>query len=68
MVWPMDETRYGLQEFEGIVSETLVRTLDKRTGATRLMWRKIAPSQRTTRLAGLLPRPSKSPGRPLLAA
>ena len=43
MVWPMDETRYGLQEFEGIVSETLIRTLDKRTGATRLMWRKIAP-------------------------
>ena len=43
MVWPMAETRYGLQEFEGIVSETLIRTLDKRTGATRLMWRKIAP-------------------------
>ena len=43
MVWPMDESRYGLQEFEGIVSETLIRTLDKRTGATRLMWRKIAP-------------------------
>ena len=43
MVWPMDETRYGVEEFEGIVSETLIRTLDKRTGATRLMWRKIAP-------------------------
>ena len=42
MVWPMDETRYGLEEFEGIVSESLIRTLDKRTGATRLMWRKIA--------------------------
>ena len=42
MVWPMDETRYGPEEFEGIVSETLMRTLDKRTGATRLMWRKIA--------------------------
>ena len=43
MIWPMDENRYGLEEFEGIVSETLIRTLDKRTGATRLMWRKIAP-------------------------
>ena len=43
MVWPMDETRYGPEEFEGICSETLMRTLDKRTGATRLMWRKIAP-------------------------
>ena len=43
MAWPLDEARYGLQEFEGIVSETLIRTLDKRTGATRLMWRKIAP-------------------------
>ena len=30
------------REFEGIVSETLMRTLDKRPGATRLMWRKIA--------------------------
>ena len=35
--------RYGMEEFEGIVSETLMRTLDKKTGATRLMWRKIAP-------------------------
>ncbi|MCE2492748.1 MAG: phage terminase large subunit family protein [Alphaproteobacteria bacterium] len=42
-VWPMDESRYGMEEFEGIVSETLMRTLDKKTGATRLMWRKIAP-------------------------
>ena len=42
MVWPLDETRYGPEEFEGICSETLMRTLDKRTGATRLMWRKIA--------------------------
>ena len=42
MTWPMDETRYGPEEFEGIVSETLMRTLDKRTGASRLMWRKIA--------------------------
>ena len=42
MVWPMDETRYGLVEFEGICSETLTRTLDRRTGATRLMWKKIA--------------------------
>ena len=41
MVWPMDETRYGLEEFEGIVSESLIRTIDMRTGATRLMWRKI---------------------------
>ena len=35
-------SRYGAVEFEGIVSETLIRTLEKRTGATRLMWRKIA--------------------------
>ncbi len=42
MVWPMDESRYGLVEFEGIVSETLTRILDKRTGASRLQWRKIA--------------------------
>ena len=42
MVWPMDESRYGALEFEAIVSETLVRTLEKRTGRTTLMWRKIA--------------------------
>ena len=42
MVWPMDESRYGAVEFEGIVSETLVRCLEKRTGRTTLMWRKIA--------------------------
>ena len=41
MTWPMDESRYGPEEFEGIVSETLMRTLDKKTGATRLMWKKI---------------------------
>ena len=42
MVWPMDESKYGPVEFESIVSEALVRTLDKRTGATRLLWKKIA--------------------------
>ena len=31
----------GQSSSRGIVSETLMRTLDKRTGATRLMWRKI---------------------------
>ena len=42
MVWPMDESRYGAVEFESIVSETLIRTLEKRTGRTTLAWRKIA--------------------------
>ena len=42
-VWPLDEGRYGIEEFEGIVSETLMRTIDKKTGGTRLMWRKIMP-------------------------
>ena len=36
MVWPMDESRYGAAEFEGIVSETLIRTLEKRAGRTTL--------------------------------
>ena len=44
MVWPADESRYSMLEFEGIVSETLVRVLDKRTGATTLTWRKIGRS------------------------
>ena len=32
----------GAVEFEGIVSETLIRALEKRTWRTTLMWRKIA--------------------------
>ena len=40
-LWPNDPSRYGPVEFEQIVSETLVRVLDKRTGATALQWRKI---------------------------
>ena len=44
MVWPMAEERYGITEFEGIVSEALIRTIDKKTGQSRLMWRKIAPA------------------------
>ena len=42
MLWPLSESRYGPVEFEGIVSETLTRIFDKRTGASRLQWRKIA--------------------------
>ena len=34
--------RYGAVEFEDIVSETFIRTLEKRTGRTTLAWRKIA--------------------------
>ena len=41
LTWPADESRYGPLEFEGICSESLRRTLDKRTGATSLMWKKI---------------------------
>ena len=41
MVWPNDESRYGVEEFTQIVSETLVRVMDKRTGSTTLVWKKI---------------------------
>ena len=40
-LWPADESRYGVEEFTQIVSETLVRVLDKRTGSTTLVWKKI---------------------------
>ena len=40
-LWPNDESRYGVEEFTQIVSETLVRVLDKRTGSTTLVWKKI---------------------------
>ena len=41
MTWPADETFYGPEQFEGICSETLERVVDKRTGRTRLQWKKI---------------------------
>ena len=40
-LWPDDASRYGVEEFTQIVSETLVRVLDKRTGSTTLVWKKI---------------------------
>ena len=40
--WPADESRYGPVEFEGIVSETLTRTVNKRTGRTQLEWKKTS--------------------------
>ncbi|MCY4453723.1 MAG: phage terminase large subunit family protein [Immundisolibacterales bacterium] len=41
MTWPDDESAYGPEHFEGICSETLERVVDKRTGRTRLQWKKI---------------------------
>ena len=41
MTWPADEAYYGPEQFEGICSETLERVVDKRTGRTRLQWKKI---------------------------
>ena len=40
LVWPQDTGAYGPEEFEGICSETLSRVIDKRTGRTRLQWKK----------------------------
>ena len=44
MVWPLDASAYGPEEFEGICSETLSRVIDKRTGRTTLRWRKTRRS------------------------
>ena len=41
MTWPAAETYYGPEQFEGICSETLERVVDKRSGRTRLQWKKI---------------------------
>ena len=41
MSWPADETYYGPEQYEGICSETLERVVDKRSGRTRLQWKKI---------------------------
>ena len=41
MTWPDDGARYGPEHFEGICSETLERVVDKRSGRTRLQWKKI---------------------------
>ena len=40
LMWPMDEAAYGPQEFEGVCSEALERSIDRRTGRTRTLWRK----------------------------
>ena len=40
LVWPTDSSSYGPEEFEGICSETLSRVIDKRSGRTRLTWKK----------------------------
>ena len=40
LVWPHDPGAYGPEEFEGICSETLSRVIDKRSGRTRLTWKK----------------------------
>ena len=42
MSWPSDESKYGPVEFEGICSESLQRTVDKRTGRTALAWKKTS--------------------------
>ena len=41
MTWPAAEDHYGPEQFEGICSETLHRVVDKRSGRTRLQWKKI---------------------------
>ena len=41
MTWPADEALYGIEQFESICSETLERVVDKRSGRTRLQWKKI---------------------------
>ena len=41
LVWPLDGAHYGPQEFEGICSEVLTRTVNKRTGQTNTLWRKV---------------------------
>ena len=42
LIWPLDETHYGPEEYEGICSEILTRSLDKRTGQTVQVWKKVA--------------------------
>ena len=41
LTWPQDERHYGPEEFEGIVSEVLTRQLNRQTGATIQVWKKI---------------------------
>ena len=41
LLWPVDETHYGPMEYEGICSEVLTRTINRRTGQTNTLWRKV---------------------------
>ena len=56
MVWPKDESRYGVEEFTQIVSETLVRVMDKRTGIDNAGLEEDRPRKRGFGFVVLLPR------------
>ena len=69
MTWPADEAFYGPEQFEGICSETLERVVDKRTGRTRLQWKKIGRANEALDLVRLLvSRASLTLGIPFLLA
>ena len=41
LIWPQDESHYGPEEYAGIVSEVLTRQLNKQTGQTQQVWKKV---------------------------
>ena len=41
MIWPLAETHYGPEEYEGIASEILTRQLNRQSGQTQQVWKKV---------------------------
>lgn len=40
-LWPMDESTFGAGEYDSLCSEVLTRIVDRRTGQTRTLWKKV---------------------------
>ena len=41
LIWPLNEDHFGPEEYAGICSEILTRALNKQTGQTQQVWKKI---------------------------
>ena len=41
LIWPLNEDHYGPEEYAGVCSEILTRQLNKQTGQTQQVWKKV---------------------------
>ena len=41
LIWPLNEDHYGPEEYAGVCSEILTRQINKQTGQTQQVWKKV---------------------------